>query len=105
MMFVNHPSPKTGVHQTHPKSHKGYGGNIEVVGVMSHQITLMLALSDMAEMNQLTGNLSCLDHWPALTLNRMKSNPTTYGDMDCGYASWGATQGQDKVISGQIYLF
>ena len=59
MMFVNHLGPNIVVHQTHPK---GYGGNIGVVGVMPHQITLMLALSDMAEMDLTTGRLSFLNH-------------------------------------------
>ena len=62
MMFVNHPGPNTGVHRTYPNAHKGYGGNMGVVGVMSHQITFMLAISDIVEMDQITARLSFLDH-------------------------------------------
>ena len=40
---------------------KGDGGNIRVVGVMPYHITFMLPLTDMAEMDQITGILSFLD--------------------------------------------
>ena len=59
MMFVTHISPNTGVHQKHIP--KGYGGNTGVIGEMPYQITLMLPLTDMAEMDRITGRLSYLD--------------------------------------------
>ena len=58
MMVVTHLDPNTEVHQKTPR---GYGGNIGVGGVIPHYTTLMSPLSNMAEMDQITGRLSFLD--------------------------------------------
>ena len=42
----------------------------------------------MMEMDQITGRLTYLEIWPALALiHVMNPNPSTYGDMDWGWAS------------------
>ena len=58
MMFVNHlhVGPNIGVHQTHPKD---YGSNMGVVGVMPHQITRMLALSDIIWQKRIKQQTDC----------------------------------------------
>ena len=59
MMVVTHLSPNTEVHQK--KTPRGDGGNIGVGRVIPHQTTLMSPLSNMAEIDQITGRLSFLD--------------------------------------------
>ena len=58
MMVVTHLSPNTEVLQKKPR---GYEANIRVGRVIPHQTTLMSPLSNMAEMDQITGRLSFLD--------------------------------------------
>ena len=100
MMVVTHLDPNTEVHQKTPR---GYGGNLGVGGVIPHHTTLMSPLSNMAEMDQITGRLSFLDQCPALPLKLIKPNHSTHCDMGWGCASWGATpkswQGHLKVTA------
>ena len=49
--------------------------------VIPHQITLMSPLSHMAEMDQITRRLSCLEEWPVLQIHMMNPNLSTHGDM------------------------
>ena len=60
-MVVTHLSQNTEVDQKTPKRLSGYGGNIGVGRVIPHQTTLMTPLSNMAEMDQITGRWSFLD--------------------------------------------
>ena len=60
----------------------------------------------MTEMDQITGRLIYLEMWPALALHVMNLNPSTHGDMDWGWASWGyhckvITRSQQGQISSQ----
>ena len=96
MMVVTHLDTNTVVHQKTPR---GYGGNIGVGGVLPHHTTLMSPLSNMAEMDQITGRLSFLDQCPALPLKLIKPNHSAHGDIGWGCASWGATPRSYKIIS------
>ena len=58
MMVVTHLGPHGEVHQKTPRS---YGGDVGVGRVIPHQTTFMSPLSNMAEMDQITGRLSFLD--------------------------------------------
>ena len=49
--------------------------NIRAIGVIPHQITLMSPLPHMAEMDQITQQLSCLDQWPVLQIHNDESQP------------------------------
>ena len=57
-MVLTHLDPNTKVQGTDPKS---LGAKIGVGGVIPHEITLMSPLSNMAEMDKITGRLSWLD--------------------------------------------
>ena len=59
---LNSPRPPEWSYTTTPR--EVTGGNIRVRGVIPHQITLMSPLSHMAEIDQITQRLSCLDQWP-----------------------------------------
>ena len=84
MMVITDLDPSTEVHQKTPR---GYGANIGVGGgVIPHHTTLMSPLSNMAEMDQITGRLSFLDQCPALPLKLIKPSHSTHCDM--GWASW-----------------
>ena len=49
--------------------------NIRARGVIPHPIILMSTLSHMAEMDQITRPLSCLDQWPVGLLQIHWMNP------------------------------
>ena len=100
MMVVTHLGPHGVVHQKTPRS---YGGNIGVGGVIPHHTTPMSVISEMAEMDQITGRLSFLDQCPALPLKLINPKPSTHGGKGWGCALWGATprswKGHLKVTS------
>ena len=104
MMVVTHLYPNTEVHQKTPR---GYGANIGVGGVIPYHTTLMSPLSNMAEMDQITGRLSFLDQCPALQLKLIKPNHSTHVVTWVGAVLHGLLpQGHGEVISrsqqGQI---
>ena len=104
-MVLVHLDPNTEVHRTYPN-----WGYVGVGGVLPHQITRMSPLSNMAEMDEITGRLSWLDQWPVLPVKVMKLNPITHVDMGCGCALYGcypkvitrSSEDHRKVKSAQI---
>ena len=57
----------------------------------------MSLLTHMAEIDQMTKRLSCLDQWLVLQTHLINPNPSTHGDMGWGWASQGY---YPKVITG-----
>ena len=72
MVVETHLDPSMDIYQN---NHKGNRANIRARGVIPHQITLMSPLSDLAEMDQITQRLSCLDQWPVLQIHNDESQP------------------------------
>ena len=87
IILGNHLDLDTEVLQTHPC---GYKGHIGVRGVITPSnlphITYFYMCSDMSEMDQITGRLTCLDHMASLSLPFMEPNLSTHGDMTLGQA-------------------
>ena len=84
MVVETHLDPSMGIYQNTPRG--CYMVNIRAGGVIPHQITMMSPLSHMAEMNQITQRLSCLDQRPVLQIHMMNPSPSTHGDMGLGWA-------------------
>ena len=84
MMVRNDLDTNTKVQRTHPSAKRDI---IRVKGVIPYQITLMSPFSAITEMDQITGSLTYLEMWPALALHLINPNPSTHGDMGCGWAS------------------
>ena len=104
MVVETHPDPIIELYHNTPR---GYKGDIRAGRVIFHQITLMSPRSRMAEIDQITKRLSCLDQWLVLQIHLMNPNPSTCGDMGWGWASQGyypkviprSDQGHRKVKS------
>ena len=58
MVVETHLDPSMEIYHNTPKSNMV---NIRARGIIPHQITLMSPLSHMAEIDQITQRLSCLD--------------------------------------------
>ena len=83
MVVETHLDASMEIYQNTPR---GYRVNTRAGGVIPHQITLVSPLSHMADMDQITQRLSCLNQWPVLQILMMNPNATTHGDMGWGWA-------------------
>ena len=83
MVVETHLDTSMEIYQNTPR---GYRVNTRAGGVIPHQITLVSPLSHMADMDQITQRLSCLNQWPVLQILMMNPNATTHVDMGWGWA-------------------
>ena len=88
MMVVTHLGPHGEVHQ---RTQRSYGGNIGVGGVIPHHTTPMSLISNMAEMDQITGRFFIFGPMTSTANKAEKHKPSTHGDKGWGCAKWGAT--------------
>ena len=83
MVVDTHLDPSMEIYQN---TSSGYRVNTGAGGVISHQITLISPIFNMADMDQITQRLSCLKQWSLLQIHMINPNPSTHGDMGWGWA-------------------